>query len=233
MNEASFPPGLGRRIPWARLAGLLIAMTHAAAARADDWPQWLGPQRDGVWRETGIVETLPAEGLRHRWRTEIGAGYAGPAVANNRVFVLDCNLPPGITNVAHAPEQGGEIPGTERVLCFDEADGRLLWKIEYVVTYTVSYAAEPRATPPIDGDRVYALGAEGHFHCLAVMDGRKIWSRELTKDFAIKTPMWGFAGHTLIDGDRLICLVGGPGSVAVAFDKHTGRKLWRALDAPG
>lgn len=212
------------------LAWICLGTLPVCATLADDWPQWLGPQRDGVWRETGIVEKFPADGLRFRWRAPIGNGYAGPAVADRRVFVHDRQLAPGATNPANAFDQGG-VPGTERVLCLDETNGQLLWRHEYAATYTVSYAAGPRVTPTVHQGRVYTLGAEGHLFCFDAADGRVIWSRELTKDFAIKTPLWGFAGHPLIDGDRLICLVGGPGSVVVAFDKHTGRELWRALDA--
>src|ERR1044071_9139355 len=97
---------------------------------ADDWPQWLGPRRDAVWRETGIVEKLPGDGLKVRWRTPIGAGYSGPAVAGGRVYVLDRQLASGASNPKD-PFAKGTIPGTERVLCLDEKDGRILWKHEY------------------------------------------------------------------------------------------------------
>jgi outer membrane protein assembly factor BamB len=125
----------------------------------------------------------------------------------------------------------GAIPGTERVLCLNEPDGRLLWTYEYACTYTVSYPAGPRVTPTVQDGKVYPLGAEGHLACLDAQTGKRVWSRELTKDYATKTPMWGFAGHPLVDGRKLICLVGGEGSVAVAFDKDSGRELWRALSA--
>jgi outer membrane protein assembly factor BamB len=197
---------------------------------ADDWPQWLGPQRDGVWRETGIVKTFPEDGLSLRWRTTIGAGYAGPAVAKGRVYVHDRQLATGASNPENPFGRGG-IPGTERVLCLNEKDGRLIWTHEYDCLYSVSYASGPRATPLAHDGRVYTLGAEGHLLCLTAENGEVVWSRELTRDFNTRTPTWGFAGHPLIDGDKLICLVGGEGSVAVAFDKDTGEELWRALSA--
>ncbi|MCU0787133.1 MAG: PQQ-like beta-propeller repeat protein [Verrucomicrobia bacterium] len=199
-------------------------------AHADDWPQWLGPQRDGVWRETGIVETFPGTGPNFRWRTAIGSGYAGPAVANGRVYVHDRKLAPDASNPSNPFDRGG-IPGTERVLCLNERDGEVLWTHEYDSLYTVSYAAGPRVTPLVHKGRVYALGAEGHLCCLDAETGKEVWSRELTRDYGIKTPTWGFAGHPLVDGDKLICLVGGEGSVAVAFDRNTGKELWRALTA--
>jgi len=228
MNEELFHKVIrGRLIVGALLATVFV---HATVASADDWPQWLGPQRDGVWRETGIVETFPAEGLRVRWRVPIGSGYAGPAVANGRVYVHDRKLAPGATNPANAFDQVG-IPGTERVLCLDDTDGRMVWQHEYATTYSVSYAAGPRVTPLVHAGKVYTLGAEGHLFCFDAASGKTVWSRELGKDYKIKTPVWGFAGHPLIDGNKLICLVGGEGSVAVAFDKDTGKELWRALNA--
>jgi outer membrane protein assembly factor BamB len=215
------------------LRGLTVAVLFLSCltfARADDWPQWLGPQRDAVWRETDILEKFPTNGLNFRWRTPIGTGYAGPAVAGGRVYVHDRKLAANTANPANAFDRG-RIPGAERVLCLDEKTGRVLWTHEYDAPYTVSYAAGPRATPVVHQGKVYTLGAEGHLHCLDATTGKMLWARELTKDFTTKTPIWGFAGHPLVDGQKLICLVGGEGSVAVAFDKDTGKELWRALTA--
>ncbi len=198
--------------------------------RADDWPQWLGPQRDAVWRETGIVEKFPTSGLKFRWRAPIGGGYSGPAVAEGRVYVMDRQLGKGATNPAN-PFARGEIPGSERVLCLNEADGKILWQHEYNCPYTVSYASGPRATPTVHAGKVYTVGAEGNLVCLDAKKGALLWSRNFKKDFGVKTPTWGFAGHPLIDDKKLICLVGGVGSVAVAFDKDSGKELWRALSA--
>jgi len=200
------------------------------ALYADDWPQWLGPGRDAVWRETGILERFPTNGLKFRWRVRIGGGYGGPAVAQGRVYVMDRQLTKGAGNPADAFARG-EIPGTERVLCLKEADGQILWRQEYDCAYTMSYPAGPRVTPAVDNGRVYTLGAEGNLLCLDAQKGTPLWSRDFKKDFGIKTPTWGFAGHPLVDGKKVICLVGGDGSVAVAFDKDTGKELWRALTA--
>jgi outer membrane protein assembly factor BamB len=214
----------------ALFAFLLSIAWPARVAYADDWPQWLGPQRDGVWRETGLVEKFPPGGPMVRWRVPIGGGYAGPAVAEGRVFVIDRQLAAGASNPAN-PFARGEIPGTERVLCLREADGALLWKHDYECAYTVSYPAGPRATPLVHAGKVYTLGAEGHLLCLEAASGKRLWSRRLPEDFDTQTPLWGFAAHPLIDGRKLICLVGGQGSVVVAFDKDTGNELWRALRA--
>lgn len=200
------------------------------ALHATDWPQWLGPQRDAVWRETGIVEKFPADGLRFRWRVPIGGGFAGPAVANGRVYITDRQHAQGATHPAN-PFARGEIPGRERVFCLNEADGVIIWQHEYDCPYTVSYSSGPRATPTVHDGRVYTLGTEGNLVCLDAEKGAVIWARDFKKDFNLKTPLWGFAGHPLIDGEKLICLVGGENSVAVAFDKDTGKELWRALGA--
>ncbi|MDB6175423.1 MAG: outer rane biosis protein BamB [Chthoniobacteraceae bacterium] len=214
-----------------KLSFLALAFLFAPGSlHADDWPQWLGPQRDGVWRETGIVEKFPADGPSVRWRVPLSAGYSGPAVADGRVYVMDRELAKEAANPVNA-FQRGRIPGNERVLCFNEADGKLLWTHEYDCPYTVSYAAGPRATPLVNAGKVYTLGAEGNLFCLDALTGKEIWSRDFKKDFNIATPVWGFSAHPLIDGNKLICLAGGEGSVAVAFDKETGKELWRALSS--
>ena len=209
--------------------GVLLLLL-AAALRADDWPQWLGPQRDGIWRETGILQKFPEGGPRLRWRIPAGGGYSGPAVANGRVYLTDRQLAPTASNPAD-PFARGLIPGTERVLCLDEKTGKILWEHTYDCPYTISYPAGPRATPLVDDDCVYTLGAEGRLFCFSAADGKILWSKDFKKEFSIPAPMWGFAAHPLVDGSKLICIAGGEGSTAVAFDKKTGRELWRALSA--
>lgn len=209
------------------LAATLLVTT---VARADDWPQWLGPKRDGIWRETGILKKFPPNGPSVRWRTAIGAGYAGPAVADGRVYVTDRQLAPKSSN-PRDPFQRGLVLGTERVLCLNEGDGNIVWQHQYDCPYSVSYPAGPRTTPIVRGDQVYSLGTEGHLFCFEARTGKVIWSRKFKKDFGVETPVWGFSAHPLLDGQKLICLVGGNGSVAVAFDKNTGKEIWRALTA--
>jgi len=207
---------------------MLLALP-ADAVRGDDWPQWMGPARDGVWRETDLIEQIPAGGLKVLWRAEVSGGYSGPAVAAGRVYLMDYQRRDG--DLANAPNDRNTLAGRERVLCFDAADGTPLWKHEYDCPYAISYASGPRCTPTVADGKVYALGAEGNLSCLDAATGRLLWSKDFKKDYAAPTPLWGFCGHPLVDGDRLFCLVGGEGSVAVAFDKETGRELWRALSA--
>lgn len=213
------------------LKSALVAISFALttpASFADDWPQWLGRHRDSVWRETGIVREFPASGPNFKWRAKIAGGYAGPAVAGDRVYVTDYQTDGDQTP---DPQKRNELEGSERVLCLSAADGSLIWKHEYDCPYAISYPAGPRVTPNVDEGCVYTLGAEGDLVCLDAESGKPVWSRKLTADYDTQTPLWGFAGHPLIDGDKLFCLVGGEGSVAVAFDKRTGKELWRALSA--
>ena len=212
------------------LLPLVILSLATAPLRADDWPQWLGPQRDSVWRETGIIARFPANGAAIRWRTPIGAGYSGPAVAEGSVYVTDRVLPEGKSNPAN-PFARGVIPGMERIVCLDEFSGKILWHHDYDCPYTVSYPAGPRATPLVSAGKVYTLGAEGDLFCLNTKDGKVIWEHHFKTDFNIPTPIWGFAGHPLLDDNRLICIAGGSNSTAVAFDKDDGHEIWRALTA--
>jgi len=226
-----------RRFPSLHAAGafsLVVAMVAGtffwnAVAVADEWPQWMGPKRDNVWREEGILDKFPAGGPKVLWRAPVAGGYAGVAVAEGKVFVTD-----------FVP--GGELPGdnferktaagTERVLCLDEATGKELWKHEIPVTYTISYPAGPRCTPTVDGDRVYTLGAEGNLLCLSVTDGRVIWAKDLKKDYDTKAALWGWAGHPLVDGNRLLVVAGTAKAHIVALDTLTGKEVWRAGTAP-
>ena len=198
----------------ASVLAMFSPVLHAA-----DWPQWGGPQRDIVWRESGIIDRFPNDGLLPRmWSTPIAEGYSGPAVANGRVFITDYE----------------RNRATERVFCLDAEDGHVLWKYPYPARYDISYPNGPRATPLVDNDRVYTLGAVGNLICLKTNSGTLVWKKDFTKDFGTTMPTWGTAAAPLIDGDQLIALVGGKNnSLVVSLDKRTGRELWRSLDDPG
>ncbi len=222
------------RFPNWPVVGVVACLTWVAAALptvalAQDWPQWMGPQRDNVWRESGIVDKFPAGGPPVLWRTPIAGGYAGPAVAQGRVFITDYVT---ADNVKVDNFERAEFSGMERVLCLSEDSGEVLWKHEYPVRYTVSYPAGPRCTPCVEEDRVYTLGAEGHLFCFHVADGRILWQKDLKETYQTKAALWGYSAHPLIDGDRLLTLAGGEGSHVVALDKRTGAEIWRASDSP-
>lgn len=193
----------------------LAAVSNSVLLQADDWPGWGGPQRDLVWRETGIVKKFATDGLLPRvWSTPIAEGYSGPAVADGRVYITD-----------RQPREQNE-----RVLCLNAENGDILWTHTYPCKYTISYPAGPRSTPEIDSGRVYTVGAMGDMFCLNVANGNVIWQKNFEKDYETKLPIWGMVASPLVDGNQLITLVGGRNALIVSFDKATGRELWRALD---
>lgn len=212
-----------------RAAAVVIFFLNAGTcAMGDDWPQWMGRQRDNVWRETGIIDSFPEDGPKVLWRSPVGGGYSGPAVAKGRVYLTDFQ---STLKSEGSTEQRRNSLGKERTLCLDEATGKVLWERSYPVTYSISYPAGPRCTPNVDGNRVYTLGAQGNLECLDASTGEPLWSRNLPRDYSTKPAIWGYAGHPLVVGENLICIVGGPGSHVVAFNKFTGQETWRALSS--
>ena len=211
------------------LFGLGLAGSFVSAA---DWPQWRGANRDGVWREEGILETFPTNGLPVLWRAAIGAGFSGPAVADGRVFLMDrltTNAPD--TEVKTSWDFRDKTMGLERVLAVDDATGKILWAHSYLCKYSAAYGSGPRATPTVQGDRVYTLGTMGDLCCLEAATGKAVWQKNLVRDYGAKVPQYGFASQPLVDGERLIVMVGGTNQAVVAFDRQTGQELWKALDA--
>jgi outer membrane protein assembly factor BamB len=211
------------------LVAFVVFLVANGVSSADDWPQWLGPKRDAIWRETEILDKFPEGGLKVRWRTPIAAGYSGPAVADGKVFITDRVLAPGAKDPTNQFVRGKDVAGSERVHCINEADGKLLWTHEYDCPYTVSYPLGPRTTPAVKDGRVYTLGSEGHLYCIDVATGKPVWSHELKKEYKTIAPLWGYSSHLLIDGNKVFSMVGGEGSAVVAFDKDTGKEIWRAL----
>jgi outer membrane protein assembly factor BamB len=209
---------------------VVLSSVCATTAQADDWPQWLGPRRDGVWRETGIVEKLPEGGPKVLWRIPVNNGYCGPAVADGRVFLLD-RVAGKMPERKRGERAIPQIPGNERVLCLDARTGTQVWEHAYESAYRIDYPAGPRATPVVAEGRVFALGAMGDLRCLDAASGKLLWAVNFVTNFNTEPPVWGWAAHPLLDGERLICLVGGTNSAVVAFHKDTGRELWRALTA--
>lgn len=198
----------------------LVVLLAGALLQAEDWPQWRGKDRLGVWAESGILERFPSGGPRRVWSRPIRHGYSGPAVAGGRVFVTDYR-------------STDNRKGVERALCLDEATGEPLWERQWPVDYAgLQYDLGPRATPTVDGDRVYVLGAMGDLFCLRAEDGTEVWHVSYQRDFGAELPTWGFVGAPLVDGERLIALVGGsPDAKVVALDKRTGEEAWRSIAA--
>jgi len=210
------------------LGAVIVCLVVVLNAAAADWPQWMGPNRDAVWNESGIIDKFPEGGPKVLWRTPIGSGYSGPSVAGGRVYVMDYVTKDDIKKENFIRLR---LDGEERALCLDAKTGKIIWKHCYPRKYTISYPSGPRCTPTVHEGKVYALGAEGNLWCLNAQDGAVVWSKDFVKDYKAKTPMWGFTSHPLVHGKKLICVVGGENAEAVAFDTDTGKELWRALSS--
>lgn len=226
------------------LSGLAVTMI-----RADDWPQWLGARRDGVWRETGILDKFPKGGPKVVWRAPIGGGYTSPAIAGGHAYLMD-RQGPELAKGQESPGKNG-LEGSERVLCLDAKNGQLIWKHEYPVRYRFYFPSGPRTTPVVQDGKVYTLGGMGDLRCLNAADGSLVWSRSFVADYnarsalfglalggsaygpigvgRLRPPAWGWSSHLLVDNDRVYSFVGGENSAVVAFRKDNGKEVWRAL----
>ena len=184
---------------------------------AADWPQWRGPDRDGVWKEKGIVQTFEDKQLPIRWRVEVANGYSGPTIADGRVYVTDRLTEP--TQV-------------ERIHCFDAMTGEEIWSHTYECKYEkVGYPDGPRAAVAINDGRAYSLGAMGHLFCFDAAKGKVLWSKNLKIEYKIRMPIWGIAAAPLVENGLVIVQIGGKDNAClVAFDKVTGQEKWRALN---
>jgi outer membrane protein assembly factor BamB len=185
------------------------------SARGDDWPQWRGAGRDGVWSEEGIIDRFETPQIELKWSVPIGSGYTGPTVAAGRVYVMD---------------RATEPMQIERVLCFDWQTGESLWSHAYECIYAnIGYQAGPRASVTIEDGRAVSIGAMGHLFCFDAATGEVLWNRDLNNEYAIRMPKWGIASAPLIEGDLVIVHIGGEDACLVAFEKTTGQQRWQAL----
>ena len=199
-----------------RFAFAILITLIAFSVLADEWPQWHGPNRDGIWRETGIVKTLAQDALDIRWRVPISSGYSGPTVADGRVYVTDRVI---------APKQ------IERVHCYDWKTGEQIWTFEYDCEYrNVGYGAGPRASVTVHNGLAYTLGAMGHLYCFDAATGKVKWKNDLNTIYEIQMPIWGIASAPLVEDDLVIIQVGGKEVCFVAFDLKIGEERWTALN---
>src|SRR5262245_12193648 len=177
---------------------------------AADWPQWRGPNRDGVSQES--VE--PWQGsLPVVWRHAVGEGHSSPVVAGGRVFI-------------HAKMQGED---KEELIACDAATGKMQWIFAYErAPFKSDYGVGPRATPLVDGDRMYTLGVTGILICWDAASGNRLWQANILKDFHAPNLFFGVSSSPVIDGNKLLVMVGGPEASIVAFDKLTGKVLWKS-----
>jgi outer membrane protein assembly factor BamB len=208
------------RTRWLVPAVLLLA----AGALGADWPQFLGPDRTGVIKGKGLLESWPEGGPPLVWTsTSAGRGYGGMAVVGGTIYMM------------------GARDNTEYVIALDKG-GKELWATKIGPVYNFAgnaYSDGPNATPTVDGDRLYGLGSQGILVCLDVSKkGAVVWKKDLPKAMGAEVnPIagpkggWGFAWSPLVDGKQLVCLPGGKGGLVAALDKGTGAVLWRSKDA--
>jgi outer membrane protein assembly factor BamB len=186
----------------------------AAAGYAADWPQWLGPDRTGVSKETGLLKSWPAEGPKLVWKAEkLGSGHSTPSVAAGKVYGLSY--------------RGDD----EVVWCVDDKNGKELWHTKIAeANYNIGRQAHDGSggSATVDADRVYAVGASGDLVCLNAADGKPKWQKSLTRDFGGNVPNWGYSESPLVDGEKVIATPGGSSATMVALNKMTGETIWKA-----
>ncbi len=200
------------------ILSILSVITVTQTSRSDEWPQWRGAQRDGIWRETGIIKQFATKQLKPRWSSPIAQGYSGPTVAGGYVYVMDRFTKPE------------EI---ERVLCFDWKTGKEVWKHSYPARYSIQYGLGPRASVTIDRGKAYTLGAMAHFHCYNAKTGKVLWKKDLLNEYSIRMPTWGISCSPLVYDDTVIVQIGGSdGACVIALSTKDGKEKWRALDDP-
>jgi outer membrane protein assembly factor BamB len=192
---------------------ILAIAAASAQSPATDWPQWRGPDRSGVSRETGLLREWPRPGPALAWSAQqLGAGYGSVAVAGSRVFVQ------GMKN------------RQSTVTSLDRESGKQVWSTALGSAQENDQGSGPRGTPTVDGDRVYVLTENGDLVCLMAADGKVVWRRNILREFAGRNINWLVSESPLVDGDRLIVTPGGRNAGMAALDKMTGATLWVAKE---
>jgi outer membrane protein assembly factor BamB len=200
-----------------RLASLVVSsVALAGSAAAADWPQWRGPDRDGISKETGLLEKWPEGGPPLLWSAKgLGDGHASIAVAGGRIYTM-----------------GDGAGGSSYVHALDEQSGKLLWSTKLGKAGggedRDTNRTGSRGTPTVDGDRLYVLGQYGEVACLNTADGKELWRADLVKDYGGKINKWAYAESPLVDGVRVIVTPGGSKGTMLALDKNTGKPLWQS-----
>jgi outer membrane protein assembly factor BamB len=198
---------------------LLTAGLLALLARADDWPQWRGPQRSGVSKEKGLLKEWPKGGPKLLWKAEkLGGGYPTPAIVGDRVYLLG---------------EGGDKE--EFLIALDVDSGKEKWrtKIGPVARDGPPSYPGPRSTPTVDGDRIYALGSDGDLVCAEKAEGKVKWKKNLKSDLAGKVGQWAYAESPLVDGEVVVCTPGGAEATLAALKKTTGEVVWKCAVPKG
>jgi outer membrane protein assembly factor BamB len=190
---------------------LLSAAATVAAQAGMDWPQWRGPNRDGVSKETGLLKQWPTDGPPLAWKVKgAGTGYSSVSLAKGRIYTM------------------GLRGDKEYVIAFDAKTGKELWATPNGGAYRDGRGDGPRATPTVDGDRLYALGGGGDLSCLDAATGKVVWQLNVLQKFGAENIGWGISESPLVLGDRVLVNAGGPGASLVALKKQDGSLLWKS-----
>lgn len=199
---------------WLTHALLCSSMVASLVAHglAADWPQWRGPDRTDVSREKGLLKEWPENGPPLVWLfKDAGFGYSGFSIADGQLFTM------------------GAKGGKEFLLCLDDKQGTELWRVETGNQLENNWGDGPRGTPSIDGQHVYAIGADGDIVCAKRSDGEIVWRKKM-QDFGGEVPNWGYTESPLVDGELVICTPGGEQGTVLALNKKTGEKVWQSSD---
>jgi outer membrane protein assembly factor BamB len=190
---------------------LLLSLVEAAAQSSGDWPQWRGPNRDGISKETGLLKQWPAEGPPLVWKaTGAGRGYSSLAVAGGRIYTM------------------GLRGDREHVIAFDVATGKEAWATPHGSAFRNDRGDGPRGTPTIDGDKLYALGGNGDLSCLDAKTGRVVWTQNVLQKFGGSNITWGISESPLVINEKVLVNAGGPGASIVALNKKDGSLIWKS-----
>jgi len=199
-----------------RMCAVEVALLLAClggAVQGDDWPHDRGPNGNDISAETKWSAAWPDAGPKIAWKKNVGVGYSGAAIADGRCFTM------------------GNSDDVDRVVALDAADGKELWAHEYACKAGQRYPGT-RATPTVDGDRVYTFSAFGHLHCLDAKDGSVVWSLNTVKQHGGQAGRFGLACHPLVDGNRLYIYTSGKGGL-LCLNKEDGKLIWKHGPAPG
>ena len=189
---------------------LAAAMALPALAMGADWPQFMGPNRDGVSAEKGLLTDWPESGPKELWRKELGPAFSGLAVVGDRLY---------------SATSDDEF---DYAICLDADTGKQIWRTAIGPVWENSFGNGPRTTPTVDGGAVYVMSGQGHLAALDAEDGRLLWSSDLKERYGLEQLHFGFSTTPFVSGDLLLAEVGGEGSSMVAFDRKTGEERWRA-----
>jgi outer membrane protein assembly factor BamB len=190
----------------------IFAPALAAEAQNFNWPQWRGPTRSGLTKETGLLKTWPEGGPKRRWMFEnCGDGYSGPAIVGGKLYIM------------------GERDGACKLIAINADTGKELWATAIGPTFENAWGGGPRGTPTVDDSRVYALTPTGDLVCVRADNGEKVWGISLIS-LGGSVPNWGYSESVLIDGEKLLCTPGGPQGTIVAIDKESHEVIWQSKD---